>query len=176
MTERWKVISGGRYEVSDFGTVRLIKQYRNKPAGFILSGFDKYGYPRVYLGPEIKHVKVHALVAAAFIGERPIGMEVNHRDGNKKNNHWTNLEYVTHQQNMSHAGRIGLLGGEGYGPTPKLTKKIVEEIRRLHANGVSSKRLGIFYGVHRGHVWRLVRRMNWKNRMEGRVTATKVTA
>jgi hypothetical protein len=50
----------------------------------------------------------HRLVATAFLGDGN-GLEVNHKDGNKRNNHYTNLEWVTHQQNMDHAKEHGLL-------------------------------------------------------------------
>ena len=44
---------------------------------------------------------VHQLVALSFIGE------VNHKDGNVKNNSWTNLEWISHKANCEHysAGR-----------------------------------------------------------------------
>jgi len=45
----------------------------------------------------------HRLVAKAFLPapENP-KMEINHKDGNKLNNHWTNLEWVTHKDNIMH--------------------------------------------------------------------------
>lgn len=57
-----------------------------------------YGYIRCCAG------LVHRLVAHAFV-EKPVDWEdsklwtVNHIDGNKQNNHWTNLEWVRHQEN-----------------------------------------------------------------------------
>ena len=42
----------------------------------------------------------HRLVAAKYIGQCPIGKEVSHKDGNKRNNHYTNLEYLSHSENM----------------------------------------------------------------------------
>lgn len=48
-------------------------------------------------------IRVHQLVAAAFIGPKPKGKEVNHKDGNKKNNRADNLEYCTRSENILHS-------------------------------------------------------------------------
>lgn len=48
--------------------------------------------------------RVHRLSAYAFYGPPPEeGLEVNHKDGSRDNNHWENLEWTTHQGNMKHA-------------------------------------------------------------------------
>ena len=60
------------------------------------------------LSPGRKHKRVHRLVAEAFI-PNPLGKEqVNHKDGNKKNNHVNNLEWVTVSENERH--KIDVLG------------------------------------------------------------------
>ena len=48
----------------------------------------------------------HHLVAAAFLGPRPLGMQINHKNGIKTDNYFTNLEYVTPSQNSWHAYHI----------------------------------------------------------------------
>jgi|LakMenE18May11ns_1017448.scaffolds.fasta_scaffold9891934_4 hypothetical protein len=53
--------------------------------------------------------RVHQLVAETFIGPKPgKGYEVNHKDGNKKNNNLDNLEWCTRSQNIKHSFNIGL--------------------------------------------------------------------
>lgn len=52
--------------------------------------------------------RIHVMVALVFLGPRPPGMEINHRDGNKRNNSVANLEYVTPAENHEHALRSGL--------------------------------------------------------------------
>jgi len=54
-------------------------------------------------------IYVHRVVAEAFKGKIPDDMEVNHLDGNKQNNHLSNLEIVTHAENQKHASENGLL-------------------------------------------------------------------
>ena len=49
------------------------------------------------------HKTLHSMVAGAFIGPRPSGAQVNHKDGNKQNNSLVNLEYVSAKENAQHA-------------------------------------------------------------------------
>ena len=52
--------------------------------------------------------KIHRLVAETFIKNPFFKKEINHKDGNKKNNCVENLEWCTRSENMSHAYRTGL--------------------------------------------------------------------
>jgi len=63
------------------------------------------GYARVSI--DGKTIKLHRLIMETFIGKS--GLEVNHIDGNKKNNDIRNLEYVTRSHNVKHAYDSGLV-------------------------------------------------------------------
>jgi hypothetical protein len=78
---------------------------------------------------------VHRFVVEAFIGDVPDGMEINHKDGNKKNNRVNNLEVVSHAINVRHAFETGLVptGEMHYKAT--LSDDQVREIREIHASG-----------------------------------------
>lgn len=106
----WRPVVGYEetHEVSACGKVRSLprKVVRSNGvvypvAGRVLKTGRWKGYEKVGLTTEVglKTTSVHALVAAAFIGPRPEGMEINHKDGNRGNNHVGNLEYVTPKQN-----------------------------------------------------------------------------
>ena len=55
-----------------------------------------------------KPFRIHVLVLEAFVEARPLGLVSNHKDGDKNNNHITNLEWVTRAENNLHAYRTGL--------------------------------------------------------------------
>ena len=102
--EIWKTTDvNENYEVSTWGRVR------NRHTKDILSQ-EKHnkGYMRVYFydGTRRKHYKVHRLVATAFV-PNPMGKpQVNHIDGNNRNNSFTNLEWVTDEENKEHQKRL----------------------------------------------------------------------
>lgn len=117
--ETWKtVVCDGvvfdAYEVSDLGRVRswfFKGKKRSEP--LIMSGDEvKNGYLRVALWKDKKRKKLYIqrLVVQAFIGPIPKGYEVNHIDEDKKNNNLSNLEIVTHRQNLNHGTRNARAG------------------------------------------------------------------
>jgi hypothetical protein len=57
-----------------------------------------YLYTSLY--PVRGMTSVHKVVAQKYLGNCPEGCEVSHKDGNRMNNHWTNLEYITHSANQ----------------------------------------------------------------------------
>ena len=74
---------------------------------------DKRGYLRavIYYDNGISKSKlVHRLIASSFMPtNNEDSLEVNHIDGNKKNNNITNLEWCTHSYNITHAHKTGLI-------------------------------------------------------------------
>lgn len=103
--EKWLDVVGyeGLYQVSDLGR---IKRDGHIKATYI----DKGGYITVSLSKKSKQktLKVHRLVALAFIPNPDGKITVNHIDGNKHNNSVKNLEWSTHSENHKHAYRLGL--------------------------------------------------------------------
>ena len=140
--ENWKPVVGyeGLYEVSDQGRVRSVDRITRdgrRWKGRVLSTNKvSTGYLRAVLSVDGKynHVYVHRLVADAFVPNPQGKLEVNHKDGNKKNNVASNLEWVTHSENGLHAFRVlgrtaakSMLGKPS--PNRKLTDEQAEMIR-----------------------------------------------
>lgn len=120
--EIWADIEGfPNYQVSTFGNVR------NKITGKILkTDINTTGYPSVRISNprhKKKHLNVHHLVAVAFLGEP--SQCVNHIDGDKTNNHVSNLEWCTYAHNNQHAYDMGLKKARG------LTSEEAKRIRKL---------------------------------------------
>lgn len=83
----------GRYEVSDVGAVFSLRTGRAMKMKLTRRGYASVSLTDAH-GKQY-HRSVHALVAEAFIGPRPYGVQVNHIDHDKLNNAAENLEYVT---------------------------------------------------------------------------------
>ncbi len=161
----------GLYEVSNMGRVRNIQRWvKSKGPGKKLLPvvirrlqLNRYGYPVACLNGKEKPVlkSVHRMVVEAFIGPIPDGMQVNHRDGNKQNNHLDNLEICTHSQNQLHRHRVlGQNNGENH-PRAKLKEEDVHAIRSMAAEGITQQALADRFGVDRTAVSLIVRRKNW---------------
>ena len=108
--ERWLPVPGyeSLYEVSDRG--RIWSAPRNTSRGGILKQWsDNVGRMSVKLtlNGKQKTIRVHVLVAAAFLGPRPEGQEVRHFDDNPSNNQLRNLSYGTSGQNKRDMLRNG---------------------------------------------------------------------
>lgn len=84
---------------------------------------------------------VHDLMADAWLGAKPEGYQVNHKDGDKLNNHRDNLEYVTPSENIQHAYNTGLLKpydrhGENH-PGSKLNLTMIKKAITMKQKGLT---------------------------------------
>ncbi len=93
--EEWRDVKGyeGYYQVNPFGEIRrLHKHTANRKLKAVL---DKDGYLYVCLSRNgiSKNHRVHRIVAEAFLEKNNTHSQINHKDENKQNNHYTNLEW-----------------------------------------------------------------------------------
>lgn len=98
-----------RYYITPSGVIINRDNYSN-----VRARLNVNGYVCVLLSTydrQAKTLRVHRLVAKAFIPNPNNYAQVNHIDGNKTNNHMSNLEWCTPKQNTAHALSSGLRGG-----------------------------------------------------------------
>ena len=111
MSEIWKDVLGyeGFYQVSNLGRVKSLDKHdrcgRFKEGKIKVIGDNGNGYCVVNLKVDGKQQMktVHRLVATAFIPNPNNLSEINHIDGNKKNNTISNLEWCDRSKNVKHA-------------------------------------------------------------------------
>ena len=90
---------------------------------------------------------VHQLVADAYIGPAPAGLEVRHLDGNPSANHRSNLAYGTSADNAADRLRHGHYANGAAHHNAKLTSTQASEVRAKRADGTKVKVLAAEYGV-----------------------------
>lgn len=146
MKEIWKNIKGfeGFYMISNKGRVKSLSREMIRCNGYpqsfqerllkIQKGTNGYLYITI-CNKSRCHLWIARLVAQAFISNPQSKPQVNHKDGNKLNNHVDNLEWVTCSENIKHSFKIGVHKppdnrGSKNGRA-KLTDKQVLQIRGL---------------------------------------------
>ena len=145
------------YLIDEYGNIFSVR--RQGCRGQVLSpGLDaSTGYLKVNLRDPVTHTSktwsVHRLVAITFLPNPNNLPCVNHLDGNKLNNHISNLEWCTPKDNVLHALDTGLIKTDNMGLCGekhhqcKISDHDVLEIRELRTHGVLSHELAEQYHV-----------------------------
>ena len=155
------------YEVSNYGDVKSLSY---KTPKLLRKYYSKDGYIQYSLCINGKQFRTgaHRLVALAFIPNSENKETVNHKDGNKHNNYYKNLEWMSRSEQMKHAYKLGLKtkmqGTINYNHS--LTNDQVREIKKIYK--AHDKKYGMIplakkYGVSESTINRIVHNRSYKN-------------
>jgi hypothetical protein len=137
----YKKIEGyDNYMVSDTGKILNIK--KNKHLVNVLA--DRYFIVLLYKNNKRKRYYVHRLVADAFCQKKEGKVFVNHKDLNKHNNHFSNLEWVSSKENVIH-----YTSSEKYKPRKYTDEQINESRIRNYKKVLCLKTKEVFDSI--GH-------------------------
>jgi hypothetical protein len=166
----WKLIDRfPNYEVSNFGDVRRVVGGQGAKAGRVLKWHlhTSSGYPDVRLVQDGKTVSVpvHRLVACAFLGPRPDGMQVRHLDGDKMNARVKNLTYGSAQQNGQDKVSHGRSSKGVKNPKCKLTENQVGYIHDVLKGSMSADEVAEIFSLNTSTVYRI-----WSGKYWGHIT------
>jgi len=156
----------GIYAVREDGEIVSMKT----GVDFVLKGGSCHGYRSYSLRKNNKQYQFlgHRLVALAFIDNPKCKKQVNHKDGNKKNNAISNLEWVTNSENLKHAVLTGLItitdqhlnlmrekSGKNLAFFTKTESENIKTIYRFMAKP-SSRKLAKAYGCSKTTIQKIV--------------------
>lgn len=167
--EFWRWISGyeNLYKISSLGRVYSIPRFdsmkRFKPGGFKVTPIGRNkNYKVITLNKEGKKTTkdVHRLLMDTFKPDEKKQC-VNHKNGVKKHNWISNLEWTTQSENLIHAYRTGLhKGAKG---TRKMTWDKARKVRELSKN-TPRKELAIMFNCSISCIREIIVNMTWKEK------------
>ncbi len=156
----------GVYQISNLGRIRrvtasnttdamhVLKPYEDKLTGYMLVGLrSRDGVRRTHL--------LHRVVARVWHGH-PRRKEVNHKNGIRGDCRASNLEYVTHSENIQDAVKRMRKNGWSH-PAEVLTARNIRSIRKRLARGELQSRVARFYGVHKGTIHYIANGTTWRH-------------
>ena len=148
------------YEVSNYG--RIIS-YANKKV-IILRQSNSLDYKVVKLGWG-NLLRVSRILAITFIPNPKNRPKINHKNGIRYDNYITNLEWVTHRENMIHAVETGLKRYDNCKQHSKpFTQKEINEIFDYRRYNIPVRLLAEHYGRSPTTISQLVRGLTYKKR------------
>lgn len=180
-SEEWMAVKGFKnYQISSHGRVNTLDKYvtvnrYGKTFKRFYNGRIKapkrdtvgYLFTDLWKNNKYKFVKIHRLVLCAWTNKNyNYSKQVNHMDGNKRNNNIDNLEWVTPKENIKHADINGLRhpskGSKHY--RAKLSEKDIPIIRKKFT-GESGNLIKIAreYSVSPATIRDVIRRRTWKH-------------
>lgn len=167
--EQWRNVPDyeGLYQVSNKGRVRSLDHIvpgsrggERLVRGKVLKQTKSGNYFCVHLSKKGKSkvLNTHEIVAFSFLGKRPKGYHIHHKDGNSYNNIPQNLEYLSP---FAHAQTVQRRVGEENGFS-KLTEGDVRQIRKLwNSNELTQEEIANMFGIEQMAVSSIIRKKTW---------------
>jgi len=167
----------GKYSVTKCGRVyshpKPFGTHQMTQGAYMTISDNGKGYKNVTLQGKIFYV--HRLVGQAYIPNPQNKPEINHLDGDKSNNHVSNLEWCTRSENIKHAYDTKLrettqIQRDSASKARKvfntnrrsLSNDDIHRIRRLHGEGHSTVKLGKEYGMSYQAIQNIVKRLTYR--------------
>ena len=152
------------YKVGNFGTI-----YGKRFSRPLKQRLNLDGYLEVTMGREKgkrTSKRVHRLVAELFLPNPNNLPEVNHKDYNRANPRYDNLEWVTHEDNIRYSNNEGRYneGRQGSNNGRAIVNESdVLNIRELYKNGILRSEIAKIYRIGWSTVDHIVKENTWKN-------------
>ena len=155
----------------DYYVTKDGRVYSNKSGSLkeLKLSIDHDGYRTVglYKKNGRKRIKVHRLVANAYISKESNKTCINHIDGDKSNNHFSNLEWCTPKENSIHACQHGLLKYGypqriGTRKNARYSDEEIDKIKELYKNGYSQRKIGQMFGCDHSVISEIVNNKIYK--------------
>jgi len=141
---------------------RIVSYKRNSCGVIKTTSPDRKGYFQTVLTLEKNKYKteyLHRIVWSSFSGRAiPKGMEINHKDGNKSNNNFSNPELVTHKENMIHAHKNGLASNRAAAESRlKIKREWHPMIKCLLLGGYKQREVAELVGTTQENISRIIK-------------------
>jgi len=150
---------GTRFQYDVYENGDIINKKNGQP---IKSSITENGYKRVWY--EGRGQMVHRIIAEKFIPNPENYTDVNHKDGNKLNNHVDNLEWCTHKYNVNHGFQLGLFNEKRLSER-KLTYEEKETACEMNNLGTPIRALARLFKIDYKAMWNIIRGKTYKNEL-----------
>lgn len=152
------------YEITEYGDIRRKPKKHTSSKG-IAPSLTQKGYHRIGLqvNGKYKFKGIHNLVALTYIPNPNNYTDVNHIDGNKLNNHVSNLEWCTKSYNSTYNSTLGINPKGSKVGTSKLSEEKVLEIYECLQSGIKSRDIAKAYNVCPATIHSIRKGQWWKS-------------
>lgn len=129
-----------------------------------------YAYTHFNVNGKQKHFRLAGLILLSFVGPCPSGMQCRHLDGDKKNNHLSNLKWGTPKENIQdaiqHGTHCSLRRGDESNRSILCTEQVQVIFHAYHDGAATQPELADAFNVSDVHISRIVNKKSWSHLWE----------